>query len=153
MQFSKILHAVLRPFWRMSRGMTLGAQAVVIDDRSRILLIRHSYRPGWHFPGGGVEWNETIERALTRELFEETGIELKGAAKLHGVFSNFEKFKGDHICVYIVDNWHREKIPAPNAEIREAQFFYRDDLPQETVTGVKNRLAEIFDGRKPSSYW
>lgn len=150
---SKILHSILRPFWRMSRGMTLGAQAIVIDDRSRILLVRHSYRPGWHFPGGGVEWNETIESALSRELNEEAGVEITGPAKLHGIYSNFEKFRGDHICVYIVEDWNRLRVPEPNAEIRETGFFFPDDLPQETVDGVKARLKELFQGEPVSKHW
>lgn len=150
---SKLIHIFLRPFWRMTRGMTLGAQAVVIDDRSRILLVRHGYRPGWHFPGGGVEWNETIEQSLERELKEETGVELTGPARLHGIFSNFRKFKGDHICVFLVENWQQPNIPKPNAEIREIGFFFRDDLPEETVTGVKNRIDEIFKGKSRSTSW
>ena len=83
------LTKVLRPFWRMRRGLTLGAQGVIIDGSSRVLLVRHSYRPGWFFPGGGVEWDETIETALARELEEEVGVSLTGPASTPWNFCEF----------------------------------------------------------------
>ncbi|GJL98683.1 MAG: NUDIX hydrolase [Methyloligella sp.] len=151
--FSKLLTAFFRPFWRVTRGTTMGAQAVVIDHKSRVLLVRHGYRPGWHFPGGGVEHYEALAEAMERELFEETRVELTGKPKLHGIFTNFEKFKGDHIGVFIVQDWKQDEMPKPNAEIKEIGFFYRDELPEHTVTGVINRLDEIFEGKAISNEW
>src|SRR6202158_619064 len=46
---------VLHLYWRLSRGMTLGVRAVVVDDLGRVFLVKHSYVTGWHLPGGGVE--------------------------------------------------------------------------------------------------
>ncbi len=151
--FSNLLTAFFRPFWRVTRGTTMGAQAVVIDHKSRVLLVRHGYRPGWHFPGGGVEHYEALSEAMERELFEETRVELTGKPKLHGIFTNFETFKGDHIGIFIVQDWKQDEMPKPNAEIKEIGFFYRDELPEHTVTGVINRLDEIFEGKAISNEW
>ena len=69
----------------MRRPMTLGVRAVVLDGAGAVLLVRHGYVSGWHFPGGGVEPGETCEQALTRELMEETRVAVEGPARLHGL--------------------------------------------------------------------
>jgi ADP-ribose pyrophosphatase YjhB (NUDIX family) len=137
----------------MRRGLTLGAQGAVIDRDNRILLVRHSYRPGWFFPGGGVEWNETAETALARELEEEVGVSLTEAPELHGVFANFASFPGDHIAVFVVRHWRRREDYYRKGEIAEARMFERQDLPEETDKGTRVRLAEIFDGAPINSLW
>jgi ADP-ribose pyrophosphatase YjhB (NUDIX family) len=144
---------MLRPIWRMRRGMTLGAQGVVIDDAGRVLLVRHSYRPGWWFPGGGVERGETLATALARELAEEVGVELTGAPELHGVFSNAVNFPGDHIAVFVVRQWTRSENFRPSGEIAEAEMFVPDDVPALTDQGTRNRLAEIFGKASLRPLW
>lgn len=144
---------MLRPFWRMRRGMTLGAQGVVIDDEGRVLLVRHSYRPGWFFPGGGVEWGETIETALARELDEEVGVTLKAQPALHGVFANFTNFPGDHIAVFVTRDWQRREAYHQPGEIAETGMFHPGEVPELTDRGTRNRLAEIFGGAPISPLW
>jgi ADP-ribose pyrophosphatase YjhB (NUDIX family) len=150
---SRLITAMLKPFWRMRRGMTLGAQGVVIGGDGRILLVRHSYRPGWFFPGGGVEWGETLEAALARELDEEVGVTLTAPAELHGIFSNFANFKGDHIGVFIVRHWTRRENYRRPAEIAEAGMFDLQHLPERLDAGTRNRLAEIFDKVPTRALW
>ena len=147
------LTKVLRPFWRMRRGLTLGAQGVVIDADQRILLVRHGYRPGWFFPGGGVEWNETIETALARELEEEVGVRLTRPAQLHGIFANFGSFPGDHIALFVVRDWERRVDYRKFGEIAEAGMFAPQDVPHETDAGTRTRLAEIFEALPISQRW
>jgi ADP-ribose pyrophosphatase YjhB (NUDIX family) len=145
--------SLLRPYFRLTRGMTLGAQGVVIDPEERVLLVRHGYQPGWRFPGGGVEWRETLEQALARELFEETGVRIAGQTRLHGVFGNFRVLPSDHVALFIIHEWDQPHVPDPNREIAAQGFFPRDALPQDTVPPVRQRLAEIFEGAELSAHW
>ena len=53
-------------------------QAVLRDDRGRVLLAVRGDLWGWELPGGTVEAGEEPECALRRELREETGLEVEG---------------------------------------------------------------------------
>lgn len=149
----RLVTRVLRPWWRLTRGLTLGAQGVVLDGEGRVLLVRHGYRPGWHFPGGGVERHETLEDALAREVAEETGVVIRGAPELHGVFANIAHFPGDHIALFVIRDWERRAAPKPNAEIAEQGFFAADALPRDTDAGTRLRLSEILDGQPRARRW
>jgi len=151
---SNLIGKILRPWWRLTRAQTLGAQGVLFNGDNEVLLIRHGYRPGWFFPGGGVEHGQTVLMAATREVREETGIEVNPEkAELHGFFANFHAFPGDHIAVYVCHEWQRRETLAPNAEIREQRFFSPDDLPKETSDPTRRRLDEILNGTTVAEYW
>lgn len=149
-----LITRLVQQYWRFSRGLTLGAQGLVIDRQRRVLLVRHGYRPGWHFPGGGVEKAETIEAALARELEEEAGIVAIEPPVLFGIYAHFDEFPGDHIALYIVRSWERPRIPEPNREIAEHGFFASDALPEGTSRGTRRRIAEALLGESPrATHW
>ncbi|CAA2136886.1 NUDIX domain-containing protein [Hyphomicrobium sp. ghe19] len=133
--------------------VTLGVQGIVVDDASRVLLVRHGYRPGWHLPGGGVDRGEEIETAIAREVLEETGVIISKPPSLIGIYSHFDDYPGDHIVLFKIDHWRRERIPPPNAEIAEHGFFALDALPELLSPGASRRLKEVFGGGEQSSAW
>ena len=150
---AKLVTGGLQRYWRRSRGLTLGAQGCVLDASNRVLLIRHTYRPGWHFPGGGVEKNEPVETALARELNEEAGIMIDGRPHLFAIYSNQNLFPGDHIVLYVVRSWRQPNVPPPNREIAEQGFFARDALPGGVNQPTASRIQEILSGHAPAKMW
>ena len=143
----------LHTYWRFSRGMTLGVRAVVLDRQNRVFLIRHTYVPGWHLPGGGVETGETALEALGRELREEACIAMVEPPTLAGVFFNRKISRRDHVLVYVIRRFTVLEVKQPDREIAEAGFFPLDRLPDGTTSATRNRLDEILEGRPPSAHW
>ncbi|MGD0719917.1 MAG: NUDIX domain-containing protein [Roseiarcus sp.] len=137
----------------LSRPMTLGVRALVIDERGGVLLVRHTYVPGWHLPGGGVERGETLRAALARELQEEGNIALDGEPRLHGIFFNGAVSSRDHVAVYLVRSFRQSAPRAADREIAEARFFARDALPEGVSRATLARLAESLDGAPVAQLW
>lgn len=148
-----LLLKLLQRYWRLTRSLTMGVQAMVLDEKRRVLLVRHSYQPGWHMPGGGIEKGETAAVALARELREEVGVALSAEPQLFGVYANFASFRGDHIAFYVVRSWEQQVKPSPNNEIIETGFFSANELPADTTGGTRRRVAEVLGGAPQSDRW
>jgi ADP-ribose pyrophosphatase YjhB (NUDIX family) len=147
---------VLRLFhlwFLLSRPMTLGVRAIVLDAQDRVLLVRHTYIPGWHLPGGGVERGETMLTSLARELAEEGNIVLEEEPPLHGMFFNKAVSPRDHVAVYVVRRFRQTGPRLPDREIAEARFFARDDLPEGVGRATRARLGETLDGAPLTPFW
>jgi 8-oxo-dGTP pyrophosphatase MutT (NUDIX family) len=137
----------------LTRPMSLGVRAIVISPDDEILLVRHGYVSGWHFPGGGVEVGETCLESLKRELEEEAHIAIEGPPALHGIFFNTQTSRRDHVVAYVVRSFRVLGERPPDWEIAEARFFPRLALPEGTTRATRARLAEIFDSAPLSERW
>ena len=152
-RFEPVTRRVLHFYWRFSRGLTLGVRAVVFDQSGKVFLIVHSYVPGWHLPGGGVEIGETAAVALARELREEGNIELVEQPTLFAVYFNRRISRRDHVALYVVRFFRQSAPPQPNREIVAHGFFATDALPADTSPATRERIAEVLTGRAASQIW
>ena len=156
MHWKRRVEPFVRPIFqghaRVSRGVTLGVRGMVFDQAGRVLLIEHTYLPGWHLPGGGVERGETAEQALARELVEEAGVRVEGRAILLSVHASGRVFRGDHILTYRIDDWSACEATS-RGEIAAIDWFAPDALPDDATPGTRRRIAEALDAVPPHAFW
>jgi 8-oxo-dGTP pyrophosphatase MutT (NUDIX family) len=60
-----------------SPSFTVGAICVIERADGAILLVRHSYRRQWGFPGGLLERGEEVDDGARRESYEEIGLKVE----------------------------------------------------------------------------
>lgn len=140
-------HAVLAP-------ISIGVRAMLLDSGDRVLLVRHTYLPGWHLPGGGVKRGETAYEAVRRELREETGFASDGDEELFGIYRNPAERRQDHVCLFLIRRFHEVgNRTASGLEIADSRFFPLSELPAETAPATLRRIEEVSRGRTPSHEW
>ena len=147
---SRVVPWLVRTASLLTRPLTVGVRGLVLDGRDRVFLVRHTYVPGWHLPGGGVEAGESARVALARELQEEARVVVRGAPVLHGVFLQGRR---DHVVVYVVRDFTVREARAPDWEIAEARFHALADLPGDTSAPTRRRLREVLEGVPPAETW
>ncbi len=149
---ARLVTRVLHTWFALSRGMTLGVRAAAFDADGRVFLVRHSYVPGWHMPGGGVERGETFNQALTKELREEGNLEISGQAELFAVYFNSGTSRRDHVAFYRCTVTQTAPKRA-DREIVESGFFALDALPEGVTAATRRRLEELAGHRAVSETW
>jgi 8-oxo-dGTP pyrophosphatase MutT (NUDIX family) len=134
--------------WRLFHPLTLGVRVALLRD-DEVLLIRHTYRAGWFFPGGGVDKGETLAEAARREAEEEAAATI-ASLELLGVYSHFEEGNSDHVAVFFSREFDLSKF-TPNNEIAAREWFRVDALPSDISAATARRIAELMDRDSPRS--
>lgn len=128
-----------------------GVNAIAQDRQGRVILVRHGYMPGLHFPGGGVDSGEPPVDAILRELREEIGLTQSAPPEFMGLYTRRFGFVTNIVALYHV----REVKFAfkPGWEIREVVRADPHDPPPDTRPGTRRRLAEYTGSAPVSPYW
>ena len=125
--------------------------AGIVIKEDKFLLVRHTYGAGKGkliIPGGFVNRGETPQEAITREIFEETGITVN-PKEVVGIRFNthdwYVVFKADYIKG-IANSDEVENSEVAWLSIDEIKI--RDDIPELT----KKLVASVCESNKSLRY-
>jgi ADP-ribose pyrophosphatase YjhB (NUDIX family) len=126
-------------------------RGVAFRDR-KILLVKEKEDGGWTIPGGWADPHETPAEAVTREVVEESGFQVK-PVKLLAVYDRtlhghepphpFRIYKLFFLCEILGGE------PKPSPETLDVAFFNREEVPPlslgRTTLSQINRFYEHLD--------
>ncbi|MEL6437498.1 MAG: NUDIX hydrolase [Pseudomonadota bacterium] len=123
------------------------------------LLVKRGRPPAkgmWAFPGGKVEFGETLADAAARELREETAIDLRPTAFAHEAHVELiQRDDGGHVVSHFLlmvmqANIAADITPVAGDDADEVRFCAADDMDPDTVTPSTHERAKLAGPFKQS---
>jgi 8-oxo-dGTP diphosphatase len=109
---------------------TAGAVGVLLDaSGERVLLVEHVFhavRP-WGMPGGWIDRNEEPSRAVEREFYEETGLQVRAVRPL--VIRLATDVRGHMDMIYLCETVGEREPIRLSKELLAYRWTPLDDLP------------------------
>ena len=117
-------------------NLPIPAVVAVVIRGEEVLLVRRGKSPNkgrWGFPGGKIEFGESIKVAAIRELKEETGIDGR-ADKILSTFDVFNYNSNDEIqqhfiLIAVLCQWLGGDVKA-SSDAADARWFPIDELKE-----------------------
>lgn len=123
----------------------VGVKALIVDA-NRLLMLKTTEFNAWEVPGGRINANESIHRALSRELAEElpgTRI-LRVGSILLAEQSNFRLKDGSRLLLLFYPVVARlPRILRISTEHSEFRWVSRDDIPMLSVQSNVRRAVSL----------
>ncbi len=131
----------------------IGVGAVIEDREGRILLVKHRPERGgfwqgrWICPGGKLEYGETIEEGIKREVSEETQLEIELVAPL----PPFDRIVGadDEVSLHVIYIDYLARVTGgelkEGSDVGEARWVEKREIPRiwEELHEDTRRLLRI----------
>ncbi|MCX7732113.1 MAG: NUDIX hydrolase [candidate division WOR-3 bacterium] len=118
----------------------------IIRLRDRVVLIYRRNEPkGWALPGGFVNYGETVEEAVVREIREETGLELDNLQQFH-VYSDPKRDPRWH-CVSVVFTAEGRGEPRAGDDAGRIMLVELDRLDEVNLVFDHRQILEDYRGQ------
>ena len=125
---------------------------ILYDDNNKIFLMESPKWNSWVVPGGKVEYGESEEEALRREMREELGIEITDIVKVgEKIKKPSRDFKDDEMTFIFKDYFARacSTEVTPNEEISNYGWFSVEEALDLNLLDTTRKFVEQFRDKFP----
>jgi ADP-ribose pyrophosphatase YjhB (NUDIX family) len=125
----------------------------IIQNKGRVLVCFHKKEGIYFFPGGHLEFGESIPDALFREVKEELGIKIKKFF-LIGLVDNFYEEGKKHHEINLVFHVISEKIVSESREGHISFFLFdKEKFKKEKVLPIALQKAILKWQKDKKFFW
>jgi len=129
------------PIYRQPK---LAVDCIILVDGKVLLIHRRNPPHGWALPGGFVEYGESVEEAVRREMREETGLELEDLRQFR-VYSDPGRDPRAH-TVSVVFAAQGMGKPEPGDDADRYRLVDVDDVPESELVFDHAQILRDFRG-------
>jgi len=123
----------------MDKNHFVSVAGLVTNEKNEVLLVKSPKR-GWEFPGGMVEPGESLQEALIREIFEESGIH----ATVTGFIGIYKNIKSDIVNIDFCCKYEFG-TPTTSKESLEVDWFQMNEVIQMMENPLyKTRITNML---------
>jgi len=120
----------------------------IIEENHKILLVQRGKPPfvdSWALPGGHIELGEIVEDAVTREIKEETNLDVK-IEKLFNVYSKPDRDPRGHYItiVYVCSMNNKKQQVLGGDDAKKAKFFDLQEIPKLNLAFDHDQIIKDF---------
>jgi 8-oxo-dGTP diphosphatase len=127
----------------MQKYPRIGVAVIITKDR-KVLLGKRKNAHGegtWAFPGGHLEWNESIETCAAREAMEETGLQIKNIRFATITNDIFIAERKHYVTLFVTAEYDSgEPLVKEPDKCEQWEWFEWGHLPEPRFLPLENLL-------------
>lgn len=122
----------------------ISVKALILDDKKRFLLALED-NGFWELPGGGLDFGETVQDCITREVKEEMGLKVTKIRKQPSYFVTALNTDGRWKSNVIYDTTVKDLNFRPSEECVEIKFFTKAEAKKRKLHPVAHAFIKEYD--------
>ncbi len=123
-------------------------KGLILDETRTKFLIVYEDKGWWELPGGGMDWGESPEACLERELQEEMGLVVTEVSSFPSYYLIGRNMKDRWSLNLVFETKVKDLNFTPSEECRELKFISSEEVGTIEAFRTVKELAAQFDIKK-----